>query len=67
MIVWAPSKMVLDAVDGPSAQPRDTFALISWFATQVHACELVLLGAEPEGDADLTIRAIPLDEAAERL
>ena len=43
--IWAPSKIVLDAVDGPSASPRDAVALVAWFAAQVKACELLLIGA----------------------
>lgn len=42
--VWAPSKIVLDAVDGPSASPRDALALVAWFAGQMQAAELLLPG-----------------------
>lgn len=42
--VWAPSKIVLDAVDGPSATPRDALALVAWFAEQMQALELVVIG-----------------------
>lgn len=66
MIVWAPSKMVLDAVDGPSAQPRDTQALIEWFAQQVHAADLVFLGGDVTGQGD-TVRNIALDKALSQL
>ncbi len=45
--VWAPSKIVLDAVDGPKVQPRDSVALAAWFAEEMEACELVVIGAEP--------------------
>lgn len=44
--VWAPSKIVLDAVDGPSVNPRDTLALVAWFAEQMKALELVVIGAD---------------------
>lgn len=44
--VWAPSKIVLDAVDGPSANPRDALALVAWFAAQMQAAELVVVGAQ---------------------
>ncbi len=67
MIVWAPSKMVLDAVDGPSALPGDTLALIDWFAREVHAKELVLLGASIPSSDGMTHRSVPLSQAAERL
>lgn len=44
--VWAPSKIVLDAVDGPSADPRDALALVAWFADHMQAAELVVVGAD---------------------
>jgi len=44
--VWAPSKTVLDAVDGPSASPRDALALVAWFAKEMQALELVVVGAD---------------------
>lgn len=40
MLVWAPSKLVLDAVDGP--QGRDPLALALWLAEQMTASELLL-------------------------
>jgi dihydroneopterin aldolase len=49
--VWAPSKIVLDAVDGPSASPRDAVALVAWFATQIDAKELLLIGAAAPNEA----------------
>jgi len=42
--VWAPSKIVLDAVDGPSAGPRDSLDLVAWFAEYMQAEELVVIG-----------------------
>lgn len=49
--VWAPSKIVLDAVDGPSASPRDALALVGWFAGQIGASELLVIGeAAPHSD-----------------
>ena len=44
MIVWAPSKLVLDAVDGPKANPRDTVALSLWLAETLAAEQLILVG-----------------------
>lgn len=44
--VWAPSKIVLDAVDVPSADPRDALALVAWFADHMQAAELVVVGAD---------------------
>lgn len=45
MIVWAPSKLVLDAVDGPKGSPRDAVALALWLAEHLAADRLVILGA----------------------
>lgn len=42
MIVWAPSKLVLDAVDGP--QTRDPVALSLWLAELMAATGLVVHG-----------------------
>lgn len=56
--VWAPSKIVLDAVDGPSADPRDALALVAWFAEQMKAAELVVVGAAaPEAAVPVRILA----------
>jgi dihydroneopterin aldolase len=42
MMVWAPSKMVLDAVDGPHA--RDAVALALWLAETLAADRLIVHG-----------------------
>ncbi len=44
--IWAPSKIVLDAVDGPSASPRDAVQLAAWFAQEMDAKELLVIGAD---------------------
>lgn len=44
MIVWAPSKIVLDAVDGPKAPARDAVALALWLAETLAAARLELHG-----------------------
>nr|BEI32144.1 dihydroneopterin aldolase [Shimia sp.] len=59
--VWAPSKIVLDAVDGPSAQPRDAVALGVWFAELVQARRFWTVGAIPPEGAKLPVRAVPVD------
>jgi len=56
--IWAPSKIVLDAVDGPSASPRDAVALVAWFAQDIAAKELLVIGA-PAPKTAVAIRAIP--------
>ena len=60
--VWAPSKMVLDAVDGPSASPRDAVALVSWLAEVVEAAELVVIDAAAP-DATVPVRVETLESA----
>ncbi|WP_071798150.1 dihydroneopterin aldolase [Natronohydrobacter thiooxidans] len=45
MIVWAPSKLILDSTDSPDAAARDGLALALWLAEHVAARELRL----PEG------------------
>jgi len=43
-VVWAPSKIVLDAVDGPKAEARDGVALALWLAESLAAIALVVHG-----------------------
>lgn len=43
--VWAPSKLVLDAHDGPGAAVRDPFALALWLAQAFDAVEVLAFGA----------------------
>lgn len=61
--VWAPSKIVLDAVDGPSAQPRDAVALAAWFAATFDAGEMLVIGADLPQDASVPLRSVGLDSA----
>jgi 7,8-dihydroneopterin aldolase/epimerase/oxygenase len=56
--VWAPSKMVLDAVDSP---PDDALALAAWFAAQVAAVELLVIG-DRVPEADVPVRAVTLQD-----
>ena len=62
--VWAPSKIVLDAVDGPSAHPRDAVALAAWFADSFQARELMVIGADLPVDASVPLVAVPADQAS---
>ena len=54
--VWAPSKIVLDAVDGPSAAPSDAVALAVWFATMFQADEMVVIGADLPSNLGVALR-----------
>ncbi len=53
--VWAPSKIVLDAVDGPTTGPNDPVALTTWFAGYIEASDLTLIGAVPSGEAKVPV------------
>ncbi len=59
--VWAPSKIVLDAVDGPTVGPREPLALTAWFAGLEEASELVVVGTEPP-QTDLPTRSLQIGE-----
>lgn len=61
--VWAPSKIVLDAVDTPSAQPRDSVALAAWFAATFSAQEMLVIGAALPETTTVPLRAVALDQA----
>lgn len=60
--VWAPSKIVLDAVDGPSAQPRDAVALAAWFAATFDASEMLVIGADLPEASSVPLRAASADQ-----
>lgn len=59
--VWAPSKIVLDAVDGPSASPRDALGLVLWFARFMEAADMLVIGAALPDAPDLPLRAVATD------
>ncbi|MFD1508897.1 dihydroneopterin aldolase [Lacimonas salitolerans] len=59
--VWAPSKIVLDAVDGPSASPRDALALVLWFARFMQAADMLVIGQDLPDAPDLPLRAVATD------
>jgi len=61
--IWAPSRIVLDAVDGPAAAPSDAPALAAWFAVSSGATELVLIGAELPESVELPTRVLSVDSA----
>ncbi|MEL7093707.1 MAG: dihydroneopterin aldolase [Pseudomonadota bacterium] len=61
--VWAPSKIVLDAVDGPSAKGADAVALASWFAATYHAQEMLVIGENGPEAVPVALRHIPVTQA----
>ena len=56
--VWAPSKIVLDSVDTPSAQPRDAIALAAWFAATFEAREMLVIGDDSPADTSVPLRVV---------
>ncbi|MEL6521368.1 MAG: dihydroneopterin aldolase, partial [Pseudomonadota bacterium] len=58
MTVWAPSKMVLDAVERPDTASQDATVLAEWFAATMGAREFLGLGIDPGASG----RMVPLDE-----
>lgn len=59
--VWAPSKIVLDAVDGPSAKASDAVALAAWFAATFDAQEMLVIGADLPRAASVPLRGMGAD------
>ncbi len=57
--VWAPSKIVLDAAEGPEADPEDAVQLALWFARLMEARELVTVGIPAPVSAEPPARAHP--------
>ncbi|MHA6324031.1 dihydroneopterin aldolase [Roseivivax sp. CAU 1753] len=57
--VWAPSKIVLDATQGPTGALRDAVALAAWFAGQITARELVIVGHDAPVTCPVPMRACP--------
>lgn len=53
--VWAPSKIVLDAVDGPKTGPDDPVALAAWFAGHMDASDLLLIGEAPPANSPVPV------------
>lgn len=60
--VWAPSKIVLDAVDGPSAAPSESVALAAWFAATFEAGEMIVIGAELPACPQVPLRAVDVEQ-----
>ncbi len=61
--VWAPSKIVLDAVDGPTTGPDDPVALSAWFAGHIEASDILIIGAHPPALATVPVLLQDIDHA----
>ncbi|MBU2983459.1 dihydroneopterin aldolase [Lentibacter algarum] len=60
--VWAPSKIVLDSVEGPTVEETDALALALWFATEMDAFGFLAIGAEVGADAvGFPVRSIDVE------
>lgn len=57
--VWAPSKIVLDAVDSPATSGDDALALANWFAETFEAEEMVLITEHGAAESDAQF-AVPV-------
>ncbi|SEK69142.1 dihydroneopterin aldolase [Pacificibacter marinus] len=53
--VWAPSKMVLDAVDGPKGTAVD---MAAWLAAQLSAEQLLVMGEDLPQDCNIDMHAL---------
>ncbi|MBS0124546.1 dihydroneopterin aldolase [Thetidibacter halocola] len=60
--VWAPSKIVLDATQGPRTRPRDSVALAAWFAAEMEARELVVIGEDLPESASVPLRGVGVND-----
>jgi len=67
MTVWAPSKIVLDAVDRPSVPNRDAVGLSLWLAGHLGAARFVSIGAALPQDTQLPARALAVADIGAEL
>ena len=61
--VWAPSKLVLGAVDGPCARLNDPLELAAWFASTFDAQEMIVIGADLPANIQVPSRTVGPDQA----
>lgn len=61
--IWAPSKIILDAVEGPDTPTTDTVALTGWFAKEMDASELLVIGTDAPRVANVSVRNSPVGES----
>ncbi|WP_270727924.1 dihydroneopterin aldolase [Shimia sp. Alg240-R146] len=61
--VWAPSKIVLDSVEGPGdVAQTDGLALSQWFAAEMDALQLCVIGEAAPEAGDVPVRAVALEQ-----
>jgi dihydroneopterin aldolase len=62
--VWAPGKMVMDAVAKPESDASDPLGLAAWLAAEIGAERLCVAGPLATAPADATVFAAPADLAS---
>ncbi|MBU2943102.1 dihydroneopterin aldolase [Shimia thalassica] len=60
--VWAPSKIVLDAVEGPAVGTEGAVALAAWFAREMEARRMIGIGETLPENGPVPVRSIALDD-----
>lgn len=60
--VWAPSRIVLDAVHGPKSSDMDPLGLAAWFASEFSAQALVVLEGYDPASTDTAHRIVHLPQ-----
>ena len=61
--VWAPSKIVIDAVDGPDVGPSDPLGLAAWFATTFEAEDMIVIGETRTQQATVPLRTVATEQS----
>ena len=61
--VWAPSRIVLDAVSGPSESAYDGLVLAQWFAAEIGAASMIAIGGELPTTLPFPVQSLSVDEA----
>ena len=61
--VWAPSKIVLDTVDGTSGSAREPKSLAAWFATLLSAEEMIAFDEEGTVSSIVPVRQVNPSDA----
>lgn len=62
--VWAPSKMLLDAIDPPKCDAENAQGLAAWLADEMQARELILVGETQAPETDSLVSFVSLDALA---
>ncbi len=60
-VVWAPSRIVMDAVDGPAVAPGHEPALAAWFAQNFEALGLMVIGTDAPEVETLPVTSVPVE------